>query len=93
MTADRIERTLPGASSDDLRAWALGLQELNPISDGFPPFRPSVGLIVTDETFMGVELTFMAGRVEVFTLALFADIPNREERKIMDENDITAAGA
>lgn len=90
--SDRIERVLPGATSEELRAWALGLQEMNPISDGIAPFRPGIGLIITDEPFMGVELTFMAGRNEVFTLALFADIPNEKEREIMEEHGVEAGG-
>lgn len=86
--SDRIERTIPGATTEELRAWALGLQDMNPITDGHPPFRPSVGLVITDEPFMGVELTFMAGRSELFVLALFADIPTEREKEIMEVGEL-----
>lgn len=88
----RTEIVLPGATSEELRQWAGNVETENPVTSGIEPFRPGVDLIVSDEPFMGVELTFMAGKNPVFTLAIFADIPTEEEREIMDTENVGAAG-
>lgn len=90
--SERVELVLPGATSDELVVWAAALQELNPISTGVEPFRPAVGLLHVDETFMGIELVFMAGRRPLLTLALFADLPNEKEREIMEAEAVDAEG-
>ncbi|UDL15444.1 hypothetical protein SEA_PEPE25_69 [Microbacterium phage Pepe25] len=82
----RAEIVLPGATSDELVTWAENITEANPISMGIAPFRPSGHLTISDRPFMGVELTFVTGDKPVFTLAVFADIPNEQETQIMDEN-------
>lgn len=84
---ERVEITIPGATTKDLAAWADPLQSLNPITNGFPPFRPAVGWVITDQPFMGIEITCMAGKTVVAVLTLFADVPTEEEKEIMRRND------
>lgn len=88
----RTEIVLPGSTSEELHVWAENITEANPVSMGIEPFRPGIDLEITDKPFMGVELTFMAGKSPVFTLAIFADVPTNEERDIMDQEHIAAAG-
>lgn len=88
--SDRIERTIPGATTEDLANWAHRIEETNPVTHGFPPFRPKVGVVLTDQPFMGIELTFMAGRRELFVLALFADIATEKETEVMNATSETS---
>lgn len=82
----RQEIVIPGSTTDELVTWAENITEANPISSGIPPFRPSGHLAISDRLFMGVELTFTTGDKPVFTLAIFADIPNTDEEQIMQDN-------
>lgn len=88
-----VEIHVPGATSDELRTWAQNVAEANPIAVPDNPFTPTVNLDVTDYPFMGVELRMQSERQQLLTLVLFAQIPNEEERQIMQENEVTAGGA
>lgn len=90
--ARQAEVHLPGVTSDDLRLWAQNVTASNPIGAGDTPFTPSLNLDITDYPFMGVELTFQSERGQLFTLALFAQVPNEKEQETMEADGVTAAG-
>lgn len=84
----QTEVTLPGATTEDIRGWARNVTEANPIATGGRSderFPDGSELEITDEPFMGVELTFVAGCRPVHTLTLFATVPNEQERLVMEE--------
>lgn len=89
---EEVTVNVPGATSEELRTWALAVERLNPISRDNLGRWPTCGINVTDEPFMGVELTLAAAGRPLLTLTLFGDRPNDEERKIMEEHNDGTAG-
>ncbi|UVG35419.1 hypothetical protein SEA_ZAGIE_66 [Microbacterium phage Zagie] len=87
-----VEVLVPGATSGDIRIWATGLAELNPVATAASAFTPEVNLDVTDYPFMGVELRLQSEKQHLLTLVLFAQIPNEEERETMEADGVTRDG-
>lgn len=91
----RVEVDLPNTRSADLRQWAENITEANPVSwDGVN----AIEMWVTDQPFMGVELTFTTRHQagvprELFTLALFATVPTEREKEIMTDEMIEEQGS
>ncbi len=84
----QTEVTLPGATTEEVRGWARIVTEANPIASGGRSdqrFPDGAEREITDEPFMGIELTFVAGGRPIHTLTLFATVPNDEERLVMEE--------
>lgn len=82
----RTEVTLPGVTTAEVRGWAQNVIEANPIASGGQSERwpDGANLELTDEPFMGVELTFVSGGRAILTLAVFADVATDDERDIME---------
>lgn len=82
------EITLPGLTSDDLKAWASNITEANPITPGSFG-RHDVRLEVTETYLMGIALSFIVDDEIQHTLALFGDTPTRDEAARVRELSMT----
>lgn len=81
-----IEITIPGATTEDVRMWAGNVSTTSPLTTGRRD-GASVDIVVTDEPFMGVELSIVHGEARLLSLVAFASVATDEERALAEATD------